>query len=353
MSRFHGFTGIDVLAVGGVGLIAAALAQPVLEQNKAESLGLTNLAQHQRLGARQSLFMLANNGQFSGANVTGWIDVPGANQSDANYVGDTSPGTPTQTTDWITPLLGDELNLSPNRALRTQQLLEQVRDPRNTRFNDSLFGGAESDFDDFAAAATNGGFRSTSYLAPAAFHFWGTPEPGGFVPGQGTVKGDEEIWLKKYGGIPYNWSGGTAFNIETPRSYRPKIDMIGPSPAQKVMFADGTRYVDFSDLIDIDTDPTPFLFGNFVSGFFAYEGETSYGRQRPGLPYSARRQGLGQGLDRRVLFMTFFDGSTRTSTVAQAKARPDWWAPSGSEWVSFDNIAPEASAGYEIGETLP
>lgn len=240
MSHRRAFTGIDILATGATSLVALALAQPLLEQNQSTNLGLSNLAQQQRLAARQGMFMLASNGQFTGANVTGWIDVPGANQSDAHYVGNTSPSTPTQTTDWITPLLGDELNLSPNRALRTQQLFEQVRDPRNTRLNDALFGSAP-DANDFNTAAQIGGYYTTSYLAPATFHYWGTPDPGGFIPGKGTIPGDTDAWLEMYGGIPYNWGLFHNYNIKTPRDYRPTINAVGPSPSQKVMFADGTR----------------------------------------------------------------------------------------------------------------
>ena len=352
MPTHRGFTIVDVLAAGAVAVVAGALAQPVLNEGKAESRGTTNRAQHQMLAARQAMFMLANDGQFTGANVTGWVDIPGPDQSDAHYLGDTTPGTPTQTTDWITPLVGDEMGLSANRALRTQQLFEQVRDPRNGAFNTLLFG-SPADATDFADAAVNGGYYTTSYLAPAAFQYWGTPIPNVFVPGKGIVFGDAHYWNLKYGGVPYNWSGGSASNIKTPRAYRPRIDNVGTSPSQKVMFADGTRYVDFDSSTDIDLDPTPGLFGNFVTGFFASDDETAYGRNRAGITFSARRQGLGQGVDSRVLFITFYDGSTRSSTVAQAKARPDWWAPTGSEWISFDGIAPEASAQYQVGDLLP
>ncbi len=352
MSGNRGFTVVDVLAAGAVGCVLVAMAQPVLKENKAQSMSITNRSQHQFLAARQGMFMLANDGQFSGANITGWVDIPGPNQSDSHYVGTTTSSTPTQTTDWITPLVGDELGFSANRARRTQELFEQVRDPRNGATNDSLYGIA-ADQSDFVDIFNRGSYRATSYLAPAAFHYWGTPNPGGFVPGQGMVHGDAYYWELKYGGVPYNWGGAMASQIQTPRAYRPRIENVGTSLDQKVMFADGTRYVDFSGQIDIELHPTPLLFGNFHSGFFANEGEVAYGREWPGLPYSARRQGLGQDLDSRTLFITFYDGSTRTATVAQAKARPDWWAPTGSEWVSFQNAAPDATAGYQIGDQLP
>ncbi|GAB5496603.1 MAG: hypothetical protein Phyf2KO_16830 [Phycisphaerales bacterium] len=349
-----GFTIVDVLALSAVTVTAGAVMQPLLEETDEKSMALTNRAQHQRLSASQGMFIAANDGQFTSANVTGWLSTPGSNQDPSLFEGNQTSSTPTQTTDWITPLLGDELGLSPNRAIRTQQLLEQVRDPRNGIFNDTLFmSGADGDGDDFVNAFNNGGYRAVSYLAPAAFQYWGTPEPGGFVKGKGIIPGDEEIWQQMYGGVPYNFGGSIAFNIETPREYRPRIENVGPSLSEKVMFADGTRYVEFSGVVDIESTATPGVFGNFVSGFFASEFETAYGRDRPGIFASARRQGLGNSVDNRVLYISFYDGSTRTSTVTNAKARPDWWAPTGSEWQSLDNVAPEAASQYDVGDLLP
>jgi len=71
-----------------------------------------------------------------------------------------------------------------------------------------------------------------------------------------------------------------------------------------------------------------------------------YGRTRPGIFASARRNGLSGNVDDRVLYISFFDGSARPVSVTNAKARPDWWAPTGSEWVSLGGIAPEASDQY-------
>lgn len=354
MARNHGFTIIDVLALGAVTLTAAAATQPILQDAKQQSMATTNRSQHKLISAQQGMFIAANDGQFASANVTGWLSTPGPDQDPSLFTGDTSSSTPTQTVDWITPLLGDAFGWSDNRALRTQQLLEEVRDPRNTLYNDGLFiGGGSSDSQDFIDANALGGFRTTSYLAPAAFQFWGTPMPGGFIPGQGPVTGDAQIWLKKFGGVPYNFGGTTAATIHTPREYRPRVENVGASASQKVMFADGTRFVESNGLTDIDIDPTPGLFGNFVSGFFALESETSYGRTRPGILASARRPGFSGNVDDRVLFISFYDGSARPVSVTNAKARPDWWAPTGSEWVSLDGVAAEASDQYEVGDLLP
>ena len=354
MARNHGFTIIDVLALGAVTLTAAAATQPVLQDAKQQSMATTNRSQHKLISAQQGMFIAANDGQFASANVTGWLSTPGPDQDPSLFTGDTSSSTPTQTVDWITPLLGDAFGWSDNRALRTQQLLEEVRDPRNTLYNDGLFiGGGSSDSQDFIDANALGGFRSTSYLAPATFQFWGTPMPGGFFPGQGVVKGDEYYWNLKYGGIPYSFNGTFATMINTPREYRPRIENVGTTLSEKVMFADGTRYVGLNGLTDFDINPTPGAIGNFVSAFFASEHSIAYGRTRPGILASARRPGFSGNVDDRVLFISFYDGSARPVSVTNAKARPDWWAPTGSEWVSFDGVAAEASDQYEVGDLLP
>ena len=354
MARNQGFTIVDVLALGAVTLTAAAFTQPVLEDAKQQSMATTNRSQHRMISAQQGMFIAANDGQFASANVTGWLSTPGPDQDPSLFTGNTSSSTPTQTVDWLTPLLGDALGLSNNRALRTQQLLEQVSDPRNTLDNDGLFVGfGTDDLADFEDALALGSFHSTSYLAPAAFQYWGTPKPSIFMPGKPPVLGDRQIWMKKFGGVPYNFGGSIAFHIETPREYRPRIENVGASPSQKVMFADGTRYINDSGLTDLEINPTPGLFGNFVSGFFAWEGEVSYGRTRPGILASARRSGLSGNIDDRVLFISFFDGSVQPVSVTNAKARPDWWAPSGSEWMNMDGVADEASSQYEVGDLLP
>lgn len=128
--------------------------------------------------------------------------------------------------------------------------------------------------------------------------------------------------------------------------------------ADKVQFADGVRYMNEGNVLDIETSPAPTSFGNHTTGFFAWEGETAYGRVARGAPdnilLSARRQGLGTAsLDSRVMYVTFFDGSTRPVSLTTAKSRPDWWAPTGSEWVGTDGIAPELDGLVKPGDLLP
>ncbi|PHQ79637.1 MAG: hypothetical protein COB69_07515 [Phycisphaera sp.] len=95
--------------------------------------------------------------------------------------------------------------------------------------------------------------------------------------------------------MPYNFGGGMASSIKTPREYRPQIDNVGTSLSQKVMFADGTRFVEFNGVTDIDIAPTPVVSGSFVSGFFANESETSLRQNSAGhLRLGAAERALGE-----------------------------------------------------------
>ncbi len=359
----RGFSAVDLLAATAAVAIAGAISQPVLQKSRASSMGTTNASQHRLLASQQALFIAANDGAFTGPTTTGWPGMNGLPIDGGRFVGNTTSITPVQQQDWITPLVGDLFGFSPNRALRTQQLLETMRDPRQGRFNDVLFDAAgPADAQDFVDVLNNGGgFRAVSYLSPATFQFWGTPDRsdcGVFTPGKPPEPCIDEIWRKKFGGVPHNFSGAIAANIETPEGYLPRIDQVGTSPANKVQFADGTRYLNPDNRLDINIDPAPMSFGNHTSAFFPVEIGTAYGRSAfnsPGnIVNSVRRPGLGNaGLDSRVMYVTFFDGSTRPVSLTTAKSRPDWWAPTGSEWVDVSGIAPELDGLVQPGDILP
>ncbi|MEM8758137.1 MAG: hypothetical protein AAGF47_10195 [Planctomycetota bacterium] len=353
-----GFTIVDVLAAAAIVSVAGAAAQPVFNVNRGAGFNAANEANHRELAVRQHVFMLDNDNQFAGPNVTGWPGMQGVPIDGGRFVGNTSATTPVEQHDFISPLFGDDLGFSPNRALRFMQLLERFRDPAQRRFNDEFFFGDDTpDLADFEAILDIGGrFRATSYLSPATFHYWGTPR-GGFDPDKGgVVPSDEDAWQQEFGGVPYNWGGPIATQIETPRDYRPRLDNVGTSLADKALLADGSRFLEpDTGIVDIQVDPAPRLLGNFTHGFLSAETESSYGRLRgdgSNVRLSARRIG-GKTLGDAVMYVTFFDGSTRAVRVGDAKARPDWWAPTGSEWVGLQDIAPEAASQYEVGDRLP
>ncbi|MEO1583444.1 MAG: hypothetical protein AAFR96_02595 [Planctomycetota bacterium] len=358
----RGFSLTDVLAATAAVGIAAAIAQPAITSFRSTSFAMTNMNQHRLLAAQQGLFIAANDGQFTGPTTSGWPGQNGLPIDGDRFVGNTTSTTPVQQQDWITPLVGDMFGFSPNRALRTKQLFDTIRDPALQRQNDTLFvNNAAEDLSDFVNVLKNGGgFHAVSYLSPAAFQFWGTPNPGtGFMPGVPVEPSETEEWFKQFGGSPNNYGGAFASTIKTPSGYRPRIDQVGTSPAEKVQFADGTRYLQ-GNLLDIEVNPASNGFGNHTSGFLPWEGETSYGRSfnfspnQENVRLSVRRPGIrSDAIEDRVLYVSFFDGSTRPVSLSTAKSRPDWWAPTGSEWVSVGAIAPELEGLVQPGDLLP
>src|SRR5690606_27586555 len=114
-----------------------------------------------------------------------WKDfIPGPNTSGADYqvglslTGDTTSETPTSTHDWISPIIGESAGLSINRARRTKQIFEDFGCPSTYEDNQSVWlgGGSPPDRTDFDDLLANGGIRQVSYLSPASFHYYPTPQ---------------------------------------------------------------------------------------------------------------------------------------------------------------------------------
>ncbi|MEO1511314.1 MAG: hypothetical protein AAFU70_04500, partial [Planctomycetota bacterium] len=116
-TRRRGFTALDLLAATAAVGVAAALAQPVLQKARATSFDITNASQHRLLSSQQAMYIAANDGAFTGPTTSGWPGQNGLPIDGTRFVGNTTSSTPVQQQDWITPLVGDLFNFSPNRAL--------------------------------------------------------------------------------------------------------------------------------------------------------------------------------------------------------------------------------------------
>ena len=197
--------------------------------------------------------------------------LPGINTSGKPYLrlqdslqltGNTTPNTPTSVFDWISPVLGDAMGFSPNRAERTAEIFSRLACPETRRMNNALYGPTSvPDFADFDRIHKRGqGFRQISYLSPASFHLLGKRETG-------------SPWTAPTGGWHYPYRGP----VETPAGYKPRTYMVG-SPAAKIWVADGTRYVASPSILDFDVNPRPYFYGSFTSSGPIYVGSTAYGQ---------------------------------------------------------------------------
>ena len=293
------------------------------------------LVQQRTLQIGMTQYMLSNRRHLPGIDRTG-LRYMGSIANRLAMLGDTSPSTPVSTFDWISPCLGDDLGLSPNRARRTAQIFDRLACPEATHTCDALYERPfpPDDKDDFRAIQEIEGYRQISYLSPVSFHLRG---PGWRATQYAT----------------YRWRGPAV----PPERYIPMIDQVG-NPAGKVFVADGTRYLTRSGILDFDVNPVPKFFGSFTSSGPIYAASTAYGRKpnRPQLsgetPVPVHEENWKMSYRHRgEINVMFFDGSARGLDRTAANTDATLWYPRGSEFTGASATV-ESAANHEEGEIL-
>ncbi|MEE9294316.1 MAG: prepilin-type N-terminal cleavage/methylation domain-containing protein [Phycisphaerae bacterium] len=267
------------------------------------------------------------------------------------------PFLPVQTFDWMTPLIRYETDLPTRRAERMHFLFERFRCPAHRPYSSQPFvGNAPCDVGEFLAIPN---WPATSHLMPAAFQYWGWGTRDKVLGWrQDGIFGDVPIRPRIW---PDFWS------VQVPDQYTARLDEIG-APAGKIFFADGTRFVSNTGLIDHDVSVSPSFLGSFatlgawlpgsnaygvaggsanwdgdpisrgsVSGGFNLPISYRHGLRRRGLQGVRQRgDGTAQG-NRGWINMLFFDG--HVERVGDRKSRKiDMWYPAGSTIAPGQNI---------------
>lgn len=330
------FTLIEILVAMAIVSSILDLLFPTIAGVRRASRRIECAATQERLYTATMVYALNDNEWLPGVNRTG-LKFRASIQAAQSLEGDTTPETPTTTFDWISPVMGEEANLSPNRAMRTKQIFEELGCPEAMRLNDKTFGFSNDLLSDFLPLLEKEGIRQVSFLAPAPFHLAGP----GFSPTE----------YERFG-----WLGP----VQPPRQYLPRLEKIGARPAAKVFVADGTRYLTAGNILDFDVSPNPEHYGSFTSSTPIYDGSTAYGSGPQGPGFDVAPGGQAAGAERKRLSyrhsgklnIIYFDGHYGVMDETESKTDASAWYPSGSKFTGVRATA-ESSERYQVGEKLP
>jgi prepilin-type processing-associated H-X9-DG protein len=230
-------------------------------------------AQLRGLGIGMNSYITSNNEWIPGVNTSGLA------LRRLQFVSITNPSVlyqsdlPAQPYDWMTPILRyDTSDLGKNRAEKFQTLLNRYACPSQFSVNSEVWSNsAAPDLSDFSANKLNDSWRAVSYLMPAHFQYWGEANAGAGIDNfEGMPPNSSPILAKV---IPTNWEVLLGKFVS-------RLDKLGTA-ARKVAAADGTRYLDQSDLLDhdvsTDVEDSRHEFGAFTDPGAWWGGSQAYG----------------------------------------------------------------------------
>jgi len=339
-ARTTAFTLIELLVVIAIIALLISLLLPALGQAREVGRSLVCKATQRSLGQAQLQYAGSNKEYIAGPNTSG---ADGQYYGGTRYLFDTSPSTPTTTHDWISPIMGDSMGLSPNRAYRTWQLLNKFGCP-SMRDSAIEWPGSSGDNDrpQFANIRNTLGWRIPSYLSPAAFHYCkqGAPGVSTYLPSGQT-------------GTPVALRYHNVNPATLPANYVPRLDRVGTQLSNKVLVADGSRYLstDFSiPLYDFDISPHPSVFGSFIASGPIFHASNEYGRALTGANGKNIKASFRHGGE--ALNATFFDGHVSTMRSTEVWEDAEKFFPSESQWTA-GSATPESIAKYQYLTSRP
>ncbi len=344
--RESGFTLIELLVVVAIIALLMSILLPSLRAAREQARAVVCGQQLRDLANGGATYFGENNDWIPGLNTTGPAIARVDNMASAFY----QSSMPVQAYDWITPLRSRALEMPANREKRFREIMTKYSCPSQRQY-DAVFytAGLSScpDRQDFVNDPK--GWTAISYLMPAHFAFWGTDyepipsNPRRIALATHAANPSQIIYAKT---TPSNWEA-------THPTFKSRLQLVG-NPAQKIMAADGTRYL-ADALLDFDPSPLGGTFGSFTSSGAWWCDSTEYGVRAGTANWNGRpiggsgspgrganlqlsyRHGAqrGAGLsgacrdNRGSIDAMFFDGSVRRLNDRQSR-NPVFWYPKGT-----------------------
>lgn len=346
------FTLVELLVVISVIALLIGILMPAIGSARGTARQIVGASMHKQLALGQATYAYDNKGEYAGVNGSNkfyqsLVVRPGVGTS-LNWnkmLGNTSPTTPTSWFDWISPIMGDEMGFSENRARRTAQIFRDLACPTASLLSVPYTGGSTPpDFDDFEQINDEEGFNQMSFLSPSSFHLW--PTSGGPVPVI-PIPGNRRPFMTGY-----------STPVDVAASFRPNMDQIA-RPSSKILITDGTRYLPDNNVLDFDPNHAPGDFGSFLTSSPIFNDSTAFHRpESPNASISGEsfKLSIRHG-GNRSMNISRFDGSVASMDIEEAYLDPTPWYPTDSIF-NGDSATPESidfmsGISAETGEANP
>lgn len=312
------FTLIELLVVIAIISLLIGILLPAIGQARETARKLVCATTQRGLGQGMYQYAMENRDFYPGPNTSG-AQYRFARGADLfGMSGNRTSSTPTTVWDWISPILGDSVNLSPNRAERTGQIFNQYGCASANFFNDKLFN-SWRDRADFDRVLLETGFKQISYLSPATFHYYSSEYGRNNGP---VIDSSRNAGTRYWVGFPDP--------AASPISFRPRLTQVGTSPSGKIFSADGTRFLAQqgpSFILDFDLNPIAETYSSFGSATPIFSESSAYGRDRYASTDLNAQLSIRHNDSINALY---FDGRVEGMDATEMYSNPNPWHVSGS-----------------------